>query len=102
MVAEYTGVSKKLFEQTKRESEVRKERLLTTVNSIREAIVGIDSEGLIRVYNPATMMMFDTNVKLDGKPVSQFLKLVDANGKHFDLWNSRATTCQFNLATPIK
>jgi two-component system phosphate regulon sensor histidine kinase PhoR len=86
MIVEYTGMSKRLYEETKHESDLRQNRLLTTMNAVNEAIVGIDSSGNIRVYNSAAMILFDTNVNLHGKKLAEFLKVVDENGKAFDLW----------------
>ena len=86
LIAQYTGISKRLLERTKHESDLRQNQLLTTINAVREAIIAIDTKGYIRVYNPAAMILFDTNAKLEGKKLARYLTVVDSKKHIFDLW----------------
>ncbi|MCL1929784.1 ATP-binding protein [Candidatus Saccharibacteria bacterium] len=86
LIAEYTDVYKRLFEHAKQENEFTQNRLVTTINTIKDAIIGVDSKGRIRVYNPAAMILFDTNAELDGKRLTRYLTVVDSKKRPFDLW----------------
>jgi PAS domain S-box-containing protein len=86
LVIHYTGASKRLLENAIRESDLRQNLLFATINTLGEAIISVDTKGLIRVYNPAAMILFDTNANLEGKRLTRFLNVVDDSKHSFDLW----------------
>lgn len=53
------------------------DRLLTIINNLTDATLSTDEKGIIRLFNAATLDLLDTNDNLVGKPIDDFLKLVD-------------------------
>jgi signal transduction histidine kinase len=86
MLSEYTGVSQYIYEQVRQDSVLQHERLEATINSISEAIIATDANGYIKVYNAAAMALLDTNVNLEAKKIEKFVKIKQANGRLFTLW----------------
>jgi PAS domain S-box-containing protein len=63
----------------------QRDRIDTIVNNITDAIISTDRRGLIQLYNAAALNLLDTNDTLNGKAVSDVLKLVDKNKKPVNL-----------------
>jgi signal transduction histidine kinase len=70
-----------LYEQAKTQEKIQRDRLLTVINTINEAIISIDPDGYIRLYNSTTLSLLDTNLDLDGKPIDEMLHLFDEDNK---------------------
>lgn len=69
-----------------REQEVyQRERLLALVNSMGDAVVATDEQGVIKVYNSTLLSLLDTNLNLTGKSIDDVLRLFDANNHHIKL-----------------
>lgn len=64
---------------------VQKERVLTIVNNITDAVISTDKDGVIELYNAAALNLLDTNRSLVGKNISRVLKLHDVNKNPFKL-----------------
>lgn len=64
---------------------VQKDRVLTIVNNITDAVISTDKEGVIELYNAAALNLLDTNKSLVGKNISRILKLHDQNNNPFKL-----------------
>ncbi len=56
----------------------QKERLLALVNSMGDAVITTDDNGMITVYNAATLSLLDTNANLQGRNIDEILQLTDA------------------------
>ncbi|MFZ2560112.1 MAG: ATP-binding protein [Candidatus Nanoperiomorbaceae bacterium] len=56
-------------------------RLETIINSITDAVVGVDSRGKINFYNAALLSLIDTNRTLTGRYLDEFFHLIDADNK---------------------
>ena len=67
------------FEQLKSRERMQHDRLLTVINNISDAIISIAGNGVVRLYNAATLNLLDTNAALNGKRIDDILNLVDAN-----------------------
>lgn len=66
-----------------REQEVyQRERLLALVNSMGDAVVATDEQGIIKVYNSTLLSLLDTNLNLTGKSIDDVLKLLDISNHH--------------------
>jgi len=65
--------------KSRKEEVYQRERLLALVNSMGDAVIAVDQDGVIKVYNSTLLSLLDTNVDLNGKKIDQVLKLVDAN-----------------------
>jgi PAS domain S-box-containing protein len=60
----------------------QRERLITLVNSMGDAVIATDEEGTIKLFNAATLNLLDTNVTLTNKKIDRVLHLYDENGTH--------------------
>jgi two-component system phosphate regulon sensor histidine kinase PhoR len=83
---DYTGDAQQLKEQTRQDSHLSRERLVATINSINTAIIATDKNGYIKVFNAAALALLDTNVNLESKKITRFVRIVDDKGKDYDLW----------------
>ena len=64
------------------EQEVlQRDRILTIVNNLTDAVLSTDRRGIIRVYNASSLDLLDTNDSLNGHHIDVVLPLVDAEDK---------------------
>ena len=77
---------------TKRQETMQRDRVLTIVNNLADAILSTDKEGIVTVYNASSLILLDTNVDLNGEHIDDLLQLVDKEGKPVSLFNELKTT----------
>lgn len=70
---------------SKEQEALQRDRILTIVNNLADAILSTDKDGVIRVYNAASLILLDTNDSLNGQYIDDILKLVDQNDKPVQL-----------------
>jgi two-component system, OmpR family, phosphate regulon sensor histidine kinase PhoR len=63
--------------KSKEQETLQRDRILTIVNNLADAIMSTDRNGVIKVYNAACLNLLDTNESLNGKHIDDILKLVD-------------------------
>lgn len=73
-------------------AEYEHERLVALINSMTEAVLAVDQDGKISVYNAAALDLLDTNVELSGRDIRKVLKLTDAQKKPLDIMEVAAQT----------
>ncbi len=59
----------------------QRERLITLVNSMGDAVIATDEDGEIKIYNAATLNLLDTNASLTNKKIDRILHLYNEDGK---------------------
>jgi PAS domain S-box-containing protein len=64
---------------------LQRDRILTLVNNLADAILSIDKDGIVRVYNAACLNLLDTNADLNGQHINTILKLQDKSGATVDI-----------------
>ncbi|MDN5275809.1 MAG: putative Multi-sensor signal transduction histidine kinase [Candidatus Saccharibacteria bacterium] len=69
------------LEQSKKQETIQRDRILTIVNNLTDAIMSTDINGVIRMYNAASLNLLDTNESLNGQQIDKILKLVDQDDK---------------------
>jgi signal transduction histidine kinase len=87
-VSKYRSVSdaeRTALDATFRSSSFERQRLLSLINNMGEAVVATDQKGKILIYNAAVLELLDTNQTLEGKSLDSVLKLKDGNGKAIKL-----------------
>jgi signal transduction histidine kinase len=67
--------------QTKALETLQRDRILTLVNNLADAVLSTDKNGVIRVYNAASLNLLDTNNSLNGNHVDDVIVLHDQKGK---------------------
>ena len=60
----------KMFEAHKT-AEDSKDRILTIINSLTDAVLSVDSRGKIELYNSAALEILGENSKISGKNISR-------------------------------
>lgn len=66
---------------SKAKESLQRDRTLTLINNLADAILGVDKNGIIQEFNAAALNLLDTNESLEGRPIDTVLKCVDENNK---------------------
>lgn len=64
---------------------LQKDRFITIINNLNQAVVSTDAEGVIDIYNAATLNLLDTNLSLKGKTIDSVFKLKNQAGERVKL-----------------
>jgi two-component system phosphate regulon sensor histidine kinase PhoR len=72
--------------RTKALESLQRDRILTLINNLADAILSTDRDGIIRVYNAASLNLLNTNSSLDGQSIEDVLPLRDKNKKAIKLF----------------
>lgn len=72
--------------RTKALESLQRDRILTLINNIADAILSTDKNGIIRVYNAASLNLLNTNSSLNGQSIESILPLRDKNKKSIKLF----------------
>lgn len=89
-VSKYRVVSdeeRQVLDTTSQESNFERQRLLSLINSMGEAVVATDTKGKVLIYNAATLDLLDTNQSMDGKSIDTILKLRNKKHRRVKLFN---------------
>lgn len=70
--------------QSKAQETLQRDRILTIINNLADAVLSTDRDGIIRIYNAASLNLLDTNKSLNGLNVSDVVSILDENGKTID------------------
>ena len=85
-------VDKVALSKSKQQETLQRDRILTIVNNLADAILSTDKDGTIRVYNAASLNLLDTNDSLNGVHIDQILKLSDQSNKPVSLFDELKAT----------
>lgn len=72
--------------RSKAEENLQRDRILTIVNNLADAVLSTDKNGVIRVYNAASLNLLDTNSSLNGHHIDEVLTLYDQDDKPLNLF----------------
>jgi signal transduction histidine kinase len=61
------------------------ERLISLINSMADAVIAVDENQIIAIYNGAALNILDVNSELKNKPLGKLLKVIDRNDKQVDV-----------------
>lgn len=93
------------LERSKELENLQRDRIMTIVNNLADAIISTNENGSITVYNAATLALLDTNQTLDNQPIGTIVKLLDSDKKPFDitaaLHDTKTVTTRDDLFLPI-
>jgi two-component system, OmpR family, phosphate regulon sensor histidine kinase PhoR len=67
--------------KSREDQTLQRERLLALVNSMGDAVIATDDEGVIKIFNAAALNLLDTNIDLTNKKIDRILKLCDEKAK---------------------
>lgn len=74
-----------------REESERKQNL-TLINSITDSVFSIDANGIVITYNAAALNMLDTNHTIEGKYISDLMKLETVEGESIDMFEELSSS----------
>lgn len=75
-----------LIEAKKRES-LQYGRMQALINSLSDAIISVDSKGIVRLYNASMLNLLDTNRISKNRKMDEVLPLYSADGKQVSLFS---------------
>lgn len=84
-ISDSQDVDRKELSRSQAEEALQRDRVLTIVNNLADAVLSTDSDGVIQVYNAACLNLLDTNSELTGQHIDAILHLLDKDNKPFKL-----------------
>ncbi len=94
-------VDRQELRRSHEQESLQRDRMLTIVNNLADAIIGTDQDGIVRVYNAASLDLLDTNDSLNGHHIDEVIRVSDQSGDSFALGDSlknvRAVTVRDDL-----
>lgn len=78
--------------RSKAQQTLQRDRILTLVNNLTDAILSTDNQGVIRLYNAASLNLLDTNKSLNGLHIDDALPLKDKSNQDVSLFGSLRQT----------
>jgi signal transduction histidine kinase len=83
-VQEISGVE---LSRSKAQELLQRDRIMTIINNLADAVLATDETGVIRVYNAASLNLLDTNTSLNGHHIDEVLSLSGPKDQPFELYN---------------
>ncbi len=87
-VSKYQELFKKELLNSKAQESLQRDRVISIVNNLADAVLSTDINGIVRVYNAASLNLLDTNNSLNGKHVDEILPLIDQDGKEISVFKT--------------
>jgi len=78
-------IDRQELSRSQAEEALQRDRIMTIVNNLADAVLSTDKDGVIQVYNAACLNLLDTNSELKGKNIDTILTLTDVEHKRFRL-----------------
>ena len=69
------------------QESLQRDRILTIVNNLADAVLSTDKNGIIRVYNAASLNLLDTNDSLNGHHIDEILSVYDPDENRVHLFD---------------
>jgi len=85
-ISKFQDISRRELLNSKAQESLQRDRVLTIVNNLADAVLSTDMAGIIRVYNAASLNLLDTNVSLNGRHIDEILPLIDQDNKEMSLF----------------
>lgn len=79
-------ITRKELNISKAQESLHRDRTLTIVNNLSDAVLSTDMDGIIRVYNAASLNLLDTNSSLNGKHIDEVVSLIDQDDESVSLF----------------
>ena len=73
------------LKRSQSQEALERERILTIVNNLADAVLSTDERGIVRVYNASSLNLLDTNDSLNGHHIDEILPLQTTDGEKFKL-----------------
>jgi len=70
-------VDKLQLSKSKQQENLQRDRILTIVNNLANAVLSTTPDGTVEMFNAATLNLLDTNTSVNGKNIDDILQLTD-------------------------
>lgn len=84
-ISQVQRIDHKELDDAREESVRERDRVVTLVNNLTDAVLSTDADGVIQVYNAASLNLLDTNAELVGTHIDSILPLFGSDHKPFKL-----------------
>jgi signal transduction histidine kinase len=91
--------------RTKALESLQRDRILTIVNNLADAVLSTDEDGIVRVYNAACLNLLDTNISLNGHHIDEVVSLFEGEKKtslYDELKKSRSVIIRDDLTMTLE
>lgn len=73
-------VDKQALKRSQKQERLLHDRTMSIVNNLADAIISTDVNGIVKIYNAASLNLLDTNDSLNGHHIDEVLELTDLDG----------------------
>jgi PAS domain S-box-containing protein len=80
-------VERSALTRSQAQESLQRDRILTIVNNLADAVLSTDKNGIIRVYNAASLNLLDTNDSLNGHHIDEILTVRDKDDNRVHLFD---------------
>lgn len=70
-----------MLEKSKKQEMLQRDSIITLVNNLADAVLSTDRNGIIRIYNAASLGLLDTNTSLANKQIDDVITLYNEDSK---------------------
>lgn len=78
--------------KSKVQESLQRDRILTIVNNMTDAVFSTDKDGIIQIYNASSLNLLDTNENLKGDYIDDVLTLTDQDDNKISIFNEFASS----------
>jgi PAS domain S-box-containing protein len=65
---------------------LQRDSVLAIINNLTDAVLSLDKDGIVRVYNAASLNLLDTNDSLNGQHIDEILPLFDKKSENVSIF----------------
>lgn len=80
------GIDRGALTASRAQQDLQRDQISTIVNNLSNAIISTDKNGIIQVYNAASLNLLDTNDSLKGKFIDDIVSLSDTSDNKVSLF----------------
>ena len=85
-------VNREELMRSRTQESLQRDRVITIVNNMTDSVISTNEDGIIQIYNAASMGLLDTNDSLNDRHIDEIFPLVDLNGKEISLFEQLKET----------
>lgn len=77
---------------SKKQADIQRDRTVTLINNLTDAVISTDAEGYITVHNAAALNLLDTNANLEDQMIDTVLTLTDTDRQGLSMYDLLTAT----------
>lgn len=85
-ISQSQEIAKKELDESRAAESLQRDRVITIVNNLADAILSTDSEGIVRIYNAACLNLLDTNINLNGRHIDEVMPIFNQEHEPVSLY----------------